>query len=93
MQSPIHSSDHASFFGSACSRMSTRMCWPWRSSQGATHMVSRYSISSETSLLHARPRGSPGTAMLRSATSATMTIIMANSRAQPTSASAASSLP
>ena len=91
--SPTHSRCQARRLGMACSRMSTRMCWPWRSSQGATHIVSRYSISSEISLLQASPRGMPGTAMLRSVTSATISSIMANRMAQPASARPASSLP
>ena len=39
--SPTHSKTHASRLGTACNRMSTRMCWPWRSSHGATHIVIR----------------------------------------------------
>ena len=90
MMSPSHSKYQASRGGRAVSRMSTRMCWPRRSSQGATSTVVRYSISSETSLLQASPRGRPGTGMLRKATSPTMTSIMANMTAQPPSARAAS---
>src|SRR5215207_3754549 len=73
--------------------MSTRMWRPSRSSQGAASSVSRYSSSSEISLLQAMPRGSPGTATLRVSTSAQMISIIASRQRLATTARASMTRP
>ena len=66
---PSIRSSQASRGGSARSTMSTRMCWPWRSSQGATHSVISVEQQLGDLVAPGMPRGSPGTATLRGSTS------------------------
>src|SRR3972149_5984947 len=78
IRSPAHSRYHPMRAGTARSRISTRMCWPCRSSQGAESSVSKYRMLSETSLLHAPPP-KPG---LGVKTSAPINSVMASSKKQ-----------
>ena len=91
--SEIHSQYQATRRGSTTSTMSTRMCWPRRNIHGATSMVMRYSMLSESSFDQASPRRPGMSGTLRSSTSPQIISIIRNSTAQASNASASSNLP
>src|ERR1044071_5515739 len=89
MRSLTHSNSQPTRGGIIRRRMSTRMCCPCRSNQGAEKSVIRYKMFSETSLLQAMPP----IPRLRVATSAPISSVMNSSSRQAASIMASKTRP